>query len=110
MFAFTLGTSPVFFAVSYFATQMGAKLEKQFVRFVAVVVLILAIVTINSGLALAGSPISLSRLPIGLHPAPQNVSAVPSEKVAIGWTCFSQTNRGKNRFGRCRRNDHRYQC
>ena len=80
MFAFTLGTSPVFFAVSYFATQLGAKLEKQFVRFVAVVVLILAIVTINSGLTLAGSPINLSRLPISLYPAPQKVSAVPSGK------------------------------
>ena len=80
MFAFTLGTSPVFFAVSYFATQLGAKLEKQFVRFVAVVVLILAIVTINSGLTLAGSPVNLSRLPISLYPAPQKVSAVPSGK------------------------------
>lgn len=61
MFAFTLGTSPLFFAVAYFTTQIGARLERYFMRFVAAVVLILAIVTIDSGVALAGSPISLTR-------------------------------------------------
>ncbi|WP_448335255.1 urease accessory protein UreH domain-containing protein [Bellilinea sp.] len=61
MFAFTLGTSPLFFAVAYFTTQIGARLEKYFLRFVAVIVLILAIVTIDSGIALAGSPISITR-------------------------------------------------
>lgn len=62
MFAFTLGTSPVFFGVAYFATRLGAKLEKNFMRFVAVVVLVLGLVTIDSGLTLAGSPFSVSRL------------------------------------------------
>lgn len=61
MFAFTLGTSPLFFAVAYFTTQIGARLERYFLRFVAIVVLILAIVTIDSGIALAGSPVSLTR-------------------------------------------------
>ena len=31
MFAFILGTSPVFFIVAYLATQLGAKLEKSFI-------------------------------------------------------------------------------
>jgi len=59
MFAFTLGTSPVFFAVAYFTTQIGARMEKAFMRFVAVVVLILGIVTYISGLRLAGVPINM---------------------------------------------------
>lgn len=62
MAAFTLGTSPVFFLVSYFATQLGKKLERNFTRLVAVVVLVLAILTIDSGITLAGSPVSLSRI------------------------------------------------
>jgi len=62
MFAFTLGTSPVFFAVAYFTTQLGKKLEKYFMRFVAIVILVLAIITIDTGVTLAGSPVSLSRL------------------------------------------------
>jgi uncharacterized protein len=59
MLAFTLGTSPVFFAVAYLTTQLGARLEKFFMRFVAVVVLILGIVTYISGLRLAGVPVGL---------------------------------------------------
>lgn len=61
MFAFTLGTSPVFFAVAYFATQLGARLEKHFLRFTAVVVLILGLVAVDTGLNLVGAPFSLTR-------------------------------------------------
>jgi hypothetical protein len=62
MFAFVLGTSPIFFVVAYFATQLGSRLEKYFMKFVAVVVLILAFVTINTGLNLLGSPFSFERI------------------------------------------------
>lgn len=62
MFAFTLGTSPVFFIVAYLTTELGAKLEKFFMRFVAVVVLVLGIYTIDSGLNLMGSPFSLQNM------------------------------------------------
>lgn len=78
MFAFTLGTSPVFFAVSYFTVQLGKKLEKNFARFVAIVVLVLALVTINSGLTLLGSPFSFSRLSNTFFPRPNNAAAVTS--------------------------------
>lgn len=61
MFAFTLGTSPVFFAVAYFATQLGQRLEKHFMRFVAIVMLLVGLFSIDSGLTLAGSPVSLTR-------------------------------------------------
>jgi sulfite exporter TauE/SafE len=56
MFAFTLGTSPVFFLVAYMATQIGARLEKAFMRFVAIVVLLLGLYTFDSGLNLIGAP------------------------------------------------------
>jgi len=62
MFAFTLGASPVFFAVAFFTTQIGSKMEKHFMRFVAIVILVLAFVTIDNGVTLAGSPVSISRL------------------------------------------------
>ena len=54
MFAFTLGTSPVFFVVSYLATRLGSTLEKYFMKFVAISVLILAFLTIYTGLNLLG--------------------------------------------------------
>lgn len=56
MFAFTLGTSPVFFVVAYFTTQIGAALEKHFMRFVAIVILVLGIVTFDNALNLLGAP------------------------------------------------------
>lgn len=62
MFAFTLGTSPVFFIVAYLTTELGARLEKFFMRFVAVAILILGFVTLDSGLNLMGSPFSLQNL------------------------------------------------
>jgi sulfite exporter TauE/SafE len=62
MFAFTLGTSPVFFLVAYLTTELGSRLEKLFMRFVAVVVLILGLVTLDGGLNLLGSPLSIQNL------------------------------------------------
>jgi len=69
MFAFTLGTSPVFFIIAYLATELGAKLENFFMRFVAVVVLILGFVTLDGGLNLMGSPLSFQNLTRGWLPA-----------------------------------------
>jgi uncharacterized protein len=66
MFAFTLGTSPVFFIVAYLATVLGARLEKFFMRFVAVVLLVLGLVTLDGGLNLMGSPYSFTNLARGL--------------------------------------------
>jgi len=62
MFAFILGTSPVFFVVAYLAMQLGAHLEKWFMRFVAVVLLVLGLFSVNSGLTLAGSPLSVTNM------------------------------------------------
>ena len=84
MFAFTLGTSPVFFAVAYFTTQLGSKLEKHFMRFVAILVLVLAIVTIDSGITLAGSPISLSHFIGKLSAPPAQASVLPVGTEAPG--------------------------
>jgi sulfite exporter TauE/SafE len=62
MFAFILGTSPVFFTVAYFATRLGATVEKYFTRFVAAMMLILGLVSIDAGLNLSGSPVSFTIL------------------------------------------------
>jgi sulfite exporter TauE/SafE len=61
MFAFTIGTMPVFFAASYFATRLGAVLESFFTRFVALILMVLGVVSIVFGCNLAGAPIALPR-------------------------------------------------
>jgi sulfite exporter TauE/SafE len=62
MFSFILGTSPLFFIVAYFATRIGERMEKYFMKFVAVVVLILGLIGINSGLNLLGSPLAFNNI------------------------------------------------
>ncbi len=82
MAAFTLGASPVFFAVAYFATRLGARLERNFTRFVAVVVLILAILTIDTGITLAGSPVSITRALSRTYAAPGTQASEPVQASA----------------------------
>lgn len=80
MFAFTLGTSPVFFVVAYLTTELGARLEKFFMRFVAVVVLILGLVTFDGGLNLLGSPLSFQNLTRSLFPS-NNGESTPAARL-----------------------------
>jgi sulfite exporter TauE/SafE len=83
MFAFTLGTSPVFFIVAYLTTELGTRLEKFFMRFVAVVVLILGLVTVNSGLNILGSPLSFQNLTRNLFPSAQASQPVTAEGEVV---------------------------
>jgi sulfite exporter TauE/SafE len=75
MFAFTLGTSPVFFIIAYLTTELGSRLEKFFMRFVAVLVLILGFVTLDGGLNLMGSPLSLQNLTRNWFPSESSTVA-----------------------------------
>lgn len=83
MFAFTLGASPVFFIVAYLTTELGARLEKFFMRFVAATVLILGFVTLDSGLNLIGSPLSLQNLTRNLFPS-ENVAYAQTDSLSTG--------------------------
>ena len=84
MFAFVLGTSPVFFIVAYLTTELGARLEKFFMRFVAVVVLILGFVTLNGGLNVLGSPLSFQNLTQKLLPFNNDsASIVASPQISV---------------------------
>lgn len=87
MFAFTLGTSPVFFIVAYLATEFGSRLEKFFMRFVAITVLILGFVTLDNGLNLMGSPYSVTNLTRGLT-NPASASGMADSVAAGDLTLF----------------------
>ncbi len=77
MFAFVLGTSPVFFVVAYLAMQLGARLEKWFMRFVAVTILVLGLVSVNSGLTLMGSPLSVTNILQAARASQPDLSSAP---------------------------------
>lgn len=94
MAAFILGTSPVFFTVAYLAMKLGSRLEKWFMRFVAAVLLVLGLVSVNSGLTLMGSPLSLTNL-IETAKASQPVAALdPSLPQSDGTHLFVNAGNG----------------
>ncbi len=59
LFAFVLGTSPVFFLLGYFATKLGDALHQKFMKFAAYAIILLAIFNINNAVALTGSNFTL---------------------------------------------------
>lgn len=94
MFAFTLGTSPVFFIVAYLTTELGARTEKFFMRFVASAVLILGLVTLDGGLNLMGSPLSVQNLSRSLFPSESSSPAQASSVDAQGSLVLNVENDG----------------
>ena len=97
MFAFILGTSPVFFIVAYLTTELGSRLEKFFMRFVAVAVLILGLVTLDGGLNVMGSPLSFQNLSRSLLQSNSSALAqasVPQLASTDGQLTLSVGNKG----------------
>ena len=88
MFAFILGTSPVFFTVAYLAMKLGSRLEKWFMRFVAVVLLVLGLVSVNSGLTLMGSPLSVTNMIQSVKISQAGLAASPSLPQSDGITLY----------------------
>jgi sulfite exporter TauE/SafE len=83
MFAFTLGTSPIFFLIAYLTTELGSRMEKYFMRFVAAVVLVLGLVTVNGGLNILGSPLSFQNMSRGLIPSAEASASKTGDAVPV---------------------------
>lgn len=62
MFAFILGTSPLFFILGYFATKLGDAMHQKFMKFAACAIIILAIFNLNNTIALTGSNFTFNNL------------------------------------------------
>ncbi|MBI4080223.1 MAG: sulfite exporter TauE/SafE family protein [Candidatus Levybacteria bacterium] len=62
LFAFVLGTSPLFFILGYMATRLGDTMQKQFMKVAAFVLILLAVFNINNTLALAGNTLTLESI------------------------------------------------
>lgn len=75
MAAFTLGSNVVFFVLGYLTVQVGGLLERRLNVLMALAMLVVGVVSLDSGLTLAGSPVSLSRW---LSLPTQSVTGVPA--------------------------------
>lgn len=54
LFAFILGTSPLFFVLGYFATRLGDSLHQKFMKIAAITLILLAVFNLKGTLTLAG--------------------------------------------------------
>ena len=62
LFAFTLGSTPVFFAVVYAAARLGSAMLQRSAPVAAVLLMGMGLIPINQGLTLAGSAVTWSKL------------------------------------------------
>lgn len=62
LFAFVLGTSPLFFILGYFAMRVGDILKEQFSKIAALVLLIIALFNFNGALTLTGTPYTFTHV------------------------------------------------
>jgi sulfite exporter TauE/SafE len=84
LFAFVLGTSPLFFAVGYFATKLGESLHQKFMKIAATALIILAIFNLNNVLALTGSSWTLENIFKQSSNVENNVTnVIPQQSVVI---------------------------
>ena len=59
LFAFVLGTSPLFFILGLLATRLGEAMQKQFMKVAAYALILLAVFNLNNAIALTGSNLTL---------------------------------------------------
>ncbi len=62
LFAFVLGTSPLFFTLGYLATRLGESMQQKFTKVAAFTLILLAIFNLNNVLALTGSKVTLESI------------------------------------------------
>lgn len=62
MFAFILGTSPIFFILGYFATKLADSFHEKFMRLAAIAIIILALFNFNNAIAQTGSNLTLGNI------------------------------------------------
>lgn len=60
MFAFVLGTSPLFFGLGVMAQRFGSAMQERFLKVAAVAVVGMALFTMDAGLRLVGAPVTFS--------------------------------------------------
>lgn len=78
MFAFVLGSSPLFLGLGLVATKLGDALHERFLKVAAVAVLAMAAFTLDAGLRLAGSPASFSKAAATIVASTRPVPATPA--------------------------------
>lgn len=92
MAAFTLGTGPMFFALAYGTSSLGAHARTYFNRAVAVLLIVMGFVAVQTGLALTGHPLPIR--PIMASDASRGTSAIASIEGTMQVAVVQVSNEG----------------
>ena len=92
MFAFVLGTIPLFFGIGYLTTILGENFRGKFLKLAALLVIYLGVSSANGALTAAGSPITLQSI---AENSPIEIDLSGNSQAASGQT----TNLVKTRGG-----------
>ena len=79
MAVFVVGTSPLFALLGYVARRSATVLQGRLGKFAAVAVLVMGLVSVNTGLVLAGSPVNANSVLASVRPSG---SSAPAENTA----------------------------
>jgi uncharacterized protein len=90
MFAFVLGTSPLFFVLGYAATRLSGVIHDVFMKVAAVAIIVLALFSINAAFTVAGSDFTFDNLISRFKPSSNTringtntIQAVTEESITI---------------------------
>lgn len=83
LFAFVLGTSPLFFILGYFATKLGDSLHQKFLKIAALALILLALFNVNNVLALTGSSWTLNTIFRETKVEKSTFTQTPQQEVVI---------------------------
>lgn len=81
MFAFVLGTTPLFFGVGWLVNVLGDNFRKRFLRIAAFVVLYLGVTSVNGALVAGGAPVYLPSIEFNKGVNQENEASITSETV-----------------------------
>lgn len=89
MFAFVLGTSPTFFVIGFLFSKLGEKFQNWFYKAAAVLIMTMAIFSINGGITLMGSIYTLqnfieaARISFSSSPLPRVAGAMARDNQGV---------------------------
>lgn len=95
MLVFVLGTSPTFLVLGFLATRLRGQFQRLFATGAAVLILVLGLLSFNTGLNLLGSPLAVERVAAALFransyaAAPQVVNGVQELTINVHQVGYS---------------------
>ncbi|HLL61290.1 MAG TPA: sulfite exporter TauE/SafE family protein [Candidatus Nitrosocosmicus sp.] len=89
LFAFVIGTAPIFFLLGYLTTKLSGSLQGKFMKFAALAIIVLALFNLNNALSLTGKGLNLQSLGFNKINNSSNENVTTEATINIGPAGYS---------------------